>query len=143
MQDPFAWSFPLGRLFGITVRIHWLFPFVAVGWVLHMALYKPYKEYKPTEGIWIDACILMLILFVSVLLHEFGHCLAARRCGGDGSEVLIWPLGGLANVELPHRPQAHLVTAAAGPATNLLLFAACTLALLFADQKSIQPSWNP
>src|SRR5206468_3474990 len=44
MHDPFAWSLPLGpRLFGITVRVHWLFPFVAIGWVLHTALYKPYE----------------------------------------------------------------------------------------------------
>src|SRR5438067_572005 len=26
MNDPFAWSFPFGRLFGINLRIHVLFP---------------------------------------------------------------------------------------------------------------------
>src|SRR5262245_9571104 len=145
MHDPFAWSFPLGRLFGITVRVHWLFPFVAIGWILHTALWKPpgVKDYKPPDGIWIDACIVMLILFFSVLLHEIGHCIAARMGGGGGNEVLLWPLGGLANVEVPHRPQAHLVTAAAGPAMNLLLFGLFTLALLFAGKESIQPPWNP
>jgi Zn-dependent protease len=144
MHDPFAaWSLPLGRPFGIAVRVHWLFPFVAVGWILHTALYKPYPEYKPPEGLWLDACILMLILFFSVLLHEFGHCFAARSCGGDAQEVLMWPLGGLANVELPNRPQAHLVTAAAGPATNLLLFCFFTVCLLFAAKEPFQPPWNP
>jgi Zn-dependent protease len=143
MHDPFAWSLPLGRVFGITVRVHWLFPLVAVGWVLHTAMYKPTKDYKPPDGIWIDACILMLILFVSTLLHEFGHCFAARSQGGDGQEVLLWPLGGLANVELPSRPQAHLVTAAAGPAVDFLIVIVCALGLLFVDSKPIQPPWNP
>src|SRR4051794_40160744 len=116
MQDPFAWSIPLGRLFGVTIRIHWLFPFVALGWILHVAFYKPYPEYVVPEGGWIDAAIFMLILFGSVLVHEFGHCFAARATGGDANEVLLWPLGGLANVELPNRPRSHLLTAAAGPA---------------------------
>src|SRR5262245_6377504 len=66
MHDPFSWSIPLVRVFGINIRIHWLFPFVALGWILHVALYKPVPEYKIPEGIWIDAAILMAILFVCV-----------------------------------------------------------------------------
>ena len=34
MQDPFAWSFPFGRLFGVTIRVHILFPLVAVALIL-------------------------------------------------------------------------------------------------------------
>jgi stage IV sporulation protein FB len=151
MHDPMAWSLPLGRLFGINIRIHWLFPFVALGWVLHTALYNPYPadivkerpDLKIPDGIWIDACILMLILFVSVFLHELGHCFAARRLGGEANDVLLWPLGGLAYVELPNRPRAHFLTAAAGPAVNLALALACALLLLVADKVAIQPSWNP
>ncbi|MFO0880485.1 MAG: site-2 protease family protein [Gemmataceae bacterium] len=143
MHDPFAWSIPFGRLFGITVKVHWLFPFVAIGWVLHMAMYRPYREYRAPDGIWIDATIFMALLFVSVLLHEIGHCLAARSSGGEASEVLIWPLGGLANVELPNRPQAHLLTALAGPLMNLLLFGLCVLALLVVWQQPVQPVWYP
>ncbi len=37
------------------------------------------------------------LLFVSVLLHEFGHCFAARWVDGDATEIMIWPLGGLAS----------------------------------------------
>lgn len=143
MHDPFAWSIPAARLFGINVRIHWLFPFVALGWVLHVALYKPYPEYRAPEGLWIDACILMLILFFTVLVHELGHCFAARSCGGDATEVLIWPLGGLANVELPSRPRAHLLTAAAGPGVNLLIFLVGLVLLLFAGEQALRPVWNP
>ena|SRR5436190_2700899 len=143
MHDPFAWSIPLVRVFGINIRMHWLFPFVALGWVLHVALYKPVPEYKIPEGIWIDACILMLILFFCVILHELGHCFAARSVDGDASEVLLWPLGGLASVELPASPRAHFLTAAAGPAVNLILALGCGLLLLVAADKAYQPIWNP
>jgi len=64
---------------------------------------------------------LMGLLFFSVLLHEFGHCFAARSVDGEANEVLLWPLGGLAKCELPHSAWAHFVTAAGGPAVNVLL----------------------
>jgi Zn-dependent protease len=139
MHDPFAWSFPVGRLFGINVRVHWLFPFVALGFILHAAYAK---DAQP--GQWVDAAVLTLILFFSVLVHEFGHCFAARNVGGDAQEVLMWPLGGLASVELPNRPRAHFLTAAAGPGVNLLVCTACALLLLVAYRDgSLQPPWNP
>ena len=37
MWDPLSWSLPLGRLFGINIRVHWLFPVVAFGLVLRTA----------------------------------------------------------------------------------------------------------
>src|SRR5207248_2419203 len=95
------------------------------------------------EGAWIDAAIFMLILFVSVLLHEFGHCFAARSVGGDAQEVLLWPLGGLANVDVPARPLAHFLTAAAGPAVNIVLAVLAGLLLLVLGDPAFQPVWNP
>src|SRR3954470_16461975 len=76
MNDPFAWSLPLGRLFGVTIRVHWLFPFVAIGYVLHGAWGKSMVDsgkwdYYPS-GAWVDACVFMVLLFVSVLFHEYG-----------------------------------------------------------------------
>src|SRR5205085_318874 len=80
-------------------------------------------------------------LFVSVLLHEFGHCFGARLVDGEANEVLLWPLGGLANCDVPHTPRANFITAAAGPLVNLLL---CVLAggvlLLFSLRPSLDPT---
>jgi Zn-dependent protease len=143
MHDPFAWAFSVGRLFGITIRIHVLFPFVVLGMILHAALYKPPSGPVFPEGAWIDVTIVMAILFVSILFHEFGHCFAARAVQGDAQEVLLWPLGGLANVEIPHRPRAHFLTAAAGPAVNVVLAVVCALLLLVVSDRAYQPPWNP
>ena len=85
MRDPFAWSIPLGRLFGIQIKIHLLFPIFALGTVLRATTYTPQANYP--AGIWIDVTVLMLILAVSTLAHEFGHCFAARAVNGDASEV--------------------------------------------------------
>src|SRR5262245_1501825 len=131
MRDPFLWSIPLGRLFGITVRVHILFPIVILGLMLRAAVQKDAGGAPPVEGAWIDVGTVSLLLLVSVLLHEFGHCFAARRVGGDAHEVLIWPLGGLANVDVPHTARANFLTAAAGPAVNLVLCLLFALLLAF------------
>ena len=85
------------------------------------------------EGAWIDSCVILTLLFLSVLVHEFGHCFGARFVGGDCQEILMWPLGGLAYVDVPHTPRANFITAAAGPAVNLFLCVVCVLLLLVAD----------
>jgi len=114
MRDPFSWSFPLGRVFGITVRVHLLFPLVFVGLVLRAAFQK-----DVVPGSWIDMAMILGLMFLSVLLHEFGHCFGARMVEGDANEVLLWPLGGLANCDVPHTPRANFVTALCGPLVNL------------------------
>jgi Zn-dependent protease len=144
MRDPFFWSIPLGRLFGITIRVHILFPVVAVAMILRLAL-KTDAQGHPFfhEGTWLDGVMLVGLLFVSVLLHEFGHCFAARWVDGDATEILMWPLGGLASVDVPHQPRAHFITAAAGPAVNLVLCVVCGVLLAFMVNPGYQPPWNP
>ncbi len=141
MHDPRLWAFPLGRLFGITIKIHWLFPLVAIGLVLRAAF--PPGAGKPVEGAWIDATLIVTFLFLSVLLHEFGHCFAARAVNGDASEILLWPLGGLAYVDVPNTPRANFLVAAAGPAVNLGLCVVSALALAFLFNPALQPPWYP
>ena len=64
---------------------------------------------------------MMATLFVLVLLHEFGHCLACRLVGGQADDVLMWPLGGLAMCAPPRRWKAALITTLAGPGVNAVL----------------------
>lgn len=120
MRDPLTWSFPIGRFFGITVRIHLLFVFFLIAMVGRGLRYDLATE----------ALVVSLLLFGSVLLHEFGHCFAARSVDGDASEILLWPLGGLATVEVPHTPWANFVTTAGGPLVNLAIFVVAGGALL-------------
>jgi Zn-dependent protease len=138
MRDPFSWSFPVGRLFGIAIRVHILFPVIALALVLRVAAQK-----DAIPGTWSDAAMLVGLLFFSVLLHEFGHCFGARMVEGDANEILLWPLGGLAAVDIPHRPWPHFVTTLMGPVVNLLICAVCVALLAFVADPSVQPLWNP
>ena len=70
---------------------------------------------------WQDRIESMVVLFGVVLLHEFGHCFAARWVGGDANDILMSPLGGLASASPPHRWLPTLITVAAGPAVNVVI----------------------
>jgi Zn-dependent protease len=138
MRDPFSWSFPIGRLFGVTIKIHILFPVVALGIILRAGMQK-----DVVPGSWIDVSMVMGLLFVSVMLHEFGHCFGARLMEGDANEILIWPLGGLAYATVPHTPRANFVMVACGPLTNLLLCVISAGLLAVAVEPALQPVWDP
>ncbi len=119
LDNPMSWSLPVGRLLGIAVRVHLIFLLFIVIELLRAGLTQ-------TTAIGLGFMFMALTigsLFGIVLLHEFGHCLACRRVGGEADEILMWPLGGLAFCRPPQRWQAHLVTAVGGPMVNVLICA--------------------
>lgn len=121
LDNPINWSFNLGRVWGINVRVHVAFLICAVV-LIWMELPK---DSAPDTASALDiisgAIGTYALLFGVVLLHEFGHCYGARRVGGVADEILIWPLGGLANVQPPHDPRSHLVTTLSGPMVNVAI----------------------
>jgi Zn-dependent protease len=141
VRDPLSWSLPLPRLFGINVRMHILFPIVALGLILREAFRKDLPGGMVIPGTWIDMAMFVGLLFVAVVLHEFGHCFGGRWMDGDAQEILIWPLGGLAAVDVPHTSRANLVTAASGPFVNVALCLMAALVLILAY--SCLPPLNP
>jgi Zn-dependent protease len=62
-------------------------------------------------------------LTLSVLLHEIGHCEAAKFFGLDAEEIILWLLGGLAMVGHSREPKEEIGVAIAGPLVNLFLVA--------------------
>jgi Zn-dependent protease len=118
-------SIHLFRLFGIDVYLHWAWVFAA--W------YFVYSAKGYSSPIW--SVLECLSLFAIVLMHEFGHQLACRQVGGITSDIILWPLGGVAYVSPPQRPGAQLWSIAAGPLVNVALFP-ILLAVLFLAQST-------
>lgn len=114
MRDPMSWSIPLFRAFGIQVKLHILYIVITLAMLLRV--YTVDRAHLAEY-----ALIWVVMLFVIILLHEFGHCFAARKVDGEADEILMWPLGGLAYCAVPHTPRANLVTAVGGPMVNVVI----------------------
>ncbi len=120
-ENPMGWALPLFRVAGIRVRVHLLFVLYAAGVVL-------FSIARDAMGVGYTL-LEMGTLFVLVLLHEFGHCAAARLVGGEADDILMWPLGGLASVTPPDTWRGHLIVTLGGPAVNVVLFPVFAIAL--------------
>ncbi|MCA8921787.1 MAG: M50 family metallopeptidase [Planctomycetes bacterium] len=105
-------SWTLFTVWDIRVRLHSF----AVLWV-GLSFY-----YFSSPGV---ALAVNGLLFLSVFLHELGHCLAARWVRGQAHEILLHPFGGLSRLRVPRTPWAEFASTAAGPLANLLLLGVC------------------
>lgn len=146
LRDVLSWSFPIGQLFGVMMRVHFTMPLVMIGLIGRVWLGKDPAGNTYPDNTWHDAAMLMALMFLSILMHEFGHCFAARFMDGESDEILMWPLGGLAFARsLPNTWRAHFVFALGGPAVD---FAKCivlglVLIFVFNVMPPINPFWYP
>jgi len=110
------WSFRVGRILGIDVRVHVTF-LLFVAWI---ALAQGIQQGDPLRAL--STLALLLLIFGCVLLHELGHALAARRYGIRTRDIVLLPIGGIARLErMPEKPGQEIVVALAGPAVNVVL----------------------
>lgn len=131
-------SVTLGHIFGIRVRVHATFI-----WFVVFTLLTAPASGIPTGLAMKNAAVGMTILFVLVLLHEFGHCFTARWVGGEADNILMSPLGGLAFVRPPHRPLPTFLTVLGGPMVNVVV-CIITAALLYGiTRNDMVIPWNP
>jgi stage IV sporulation protein FB len=116
------WSFRAFTLFGIAVRIHWILPVfllaevVRVGWLASPGYGGAAFAY---------GAVFAVAYWLSILIHELGHCAAARSHGQSADEILLWPLGGLATVGGGGSPRSEVAIAVAGPLASFLIAGLC------------------
>ncbi len=126
------WSMKLGRILGIDVYVHFTF-LLLLGFV-GLAHWMTERSLEAA----LTGLLFFTGLFACVLLHEYGHALAARKYGIATRDITLLPIGGLARLErMPDKPSQELVVALAGPLVNVIIAAGLLLGL------TLTGTWQP
>jgi Zn-dependent protease/predicted transcriptional regulator len=117
-------SFTLARIAGIKIGINWtwLIVFALITWSLATQIF-PDQNPGLDNGTYIAMAIVASILFfVSILLHELGHAVQARRDGMEIEGITLWLFGGVAQFRgMFPSAGAEFRIAIAGPLVSLAL----------------------
>jgi Zn-dependent protease len=122
MHDHVSWSLSLGRWGGVRVRLHMFFLLFAA-FTFYLSWHDSHSGLSQTVD-WLAVQIL-LVLLISVVLHEAGHLVAAWRMGGRLDTIVLGPLGGLTSVHGVREPRSEMVVHMAGPAANFAVCLVC------------------
>jgi Zn-dependent protease/CBS domain-containing protein len=110
-----SWSLPVFRIAGIQLRIHITF-LLLIAW-LAFGYYA-----QGGSAVAASRVIFVLLLFLCVVLHEFGHAFAAKAFGINTPDITLLPIGGVARLErMPEEPVQELIIAVAGPLVNVVI----------------------
>lgn len=119
-----SWSWRTGSIAGIDIYVHVTFPLILV-WIAAVEFMERRNGALAMVGV-----SLVIALFVCVVFHELGHALVARRYGIRTKNIMILPIGGVAQLErMPDNPREELLVALTGPAVTLLIAVLLRLAL--------------
>jgi len=126
----------LARIFGIRIG-------VGISWfaVLFFFMYAVTDPFHKMLGgslttAYLVAVASVLSFFASLILHELGHALVARRRGLPVAGIDLWALGGMTRAGEPESPGTELRVAIAGPLVTLAVIVVCTVAGQLATDSS-------
>ncbi len=141
-----SWSIPVGRLFGIEIRIHLTFLFLLV------FLWSTTAATQDASAV-LRVLGLVGIIFGSVVLHELGHALVARGSGIPAKGIILLPIGGITILDEAHAIpdpinawKRDIRVAVAGPLVNLCIAGLSALVLFAAVpgfSLSVRPLLDP
>ncbi len=123
------WSFPVGKLFNIPIRIHYTFLLLlAFIWYVESTVLGPAAGFH--------SVIFWALIFLCVLLHELGHSLVAKSYGLEIVSIVLLPIGGVSQItDIPHDPIKEVNITIAGPIVNFIL-----AGVLFVIGEVVDPS---
>ncbi|MEV3987638.1 site-2 protease family protein [Streptomyces sp. NPDC049837] len=117
-------TFTLGRIAGVRVAVNW--SVLVIFWLVAVSLAGGRLAHAypghPAAAYWGLGLAVAVVFFASILAHELGHAIVARRNGIEVEDMTLWMLGGVARLksEAPS-PGAELRIAGVGPLISALL----------------------
>jgi Zn-dependent protease/predicted transcriptional regulator len=128
LKDRLANSFKIGTFWGIPLKVHWTFGL--------LMLFVGYTAFTTNLTMWqaVGFMSTIFVLFLCVVMHEYGHALMAKRLGVMTQDIILSPIGGVARLTtMPENPLKELKIAFAGPFVNLVIGGLIAIGLYLYD----------
>ncbi len=110
-------AYPIGKLFGIPIKVHITFIFL----LLFMSIMI---SHAGADISFLYGMFIIVLIFLCVVLHEVSHSLVAKHFGINVRDIILLPIGGVAQIEeMPEDPKEEILIAIAGPLLSLTLSA--------------------
>jgi Zn-dependent protease len=107
----------LFKIRGIDIKMHFTFPLILIWAALSFGFFRNAGLEGAIYGVLVTS-----LVFVIVVLHELGHSIAALYYDVPVKQIVLLPIGGVAQLEeIPEEPRKELVIAAAGPLVNVII----------------------
>ena len=123
-------SIKLGKIAGIRVGLHYSWFIIAA--LIAFSLEGQFHQTNPSWGttrIWIMALVTAVLFFVTLLLHELSHSLVAQAYGMKVTEITLFALGGVSQIESePPDAKTEFWVAIAGPLASVAIGFGCLAA---------------
>jgi Zn-dependent protease len=130
-------NFQLARIFGIRVGVGFSWFVVLFFFIFVVTPYFHEVLGGSRTTAYLVAVASVLSFFASLVMHELGHALVARRSGLQVAGIDLWALGGITRISEPLTPGSEFRVAAAGPLVTLVVIVVCVIAGAFvSDSKS-------
>ncbi|MCW8193560.1 CBS domain-containing protein [Proteobacteria bacterium 005FR1] len=136
----------LGTFFGITVMLDWTLLIVAtlIATTMAMGPLAQWHDDWSAALLWLVGLGAAVLLFASVLIHEFSHALTARHYGTRVERITLFIFGGMAHMEEEAKHwRAELLIAAVGPVTSIVLGILFFVAAGFAADPGAMENQSP
>jgi Zn-dependent protease len=114
----------LFKLFGINVKLHasWWLVFILLSWILSTGFFPQFYSELTTMQYWLMGIVASILLFVSVLLHEFSHSLVAKHFRIKVEGITLFFFGGVSAITKEDiKPWHEFWMALAGPLFSFVL----------------------
>jgi Zn-dependent protease len=122
----FRHGIPIGRIFGISIDLDYSW-FLIVGllaWILAVSYYPAEFHNWSTAEYWLMGLVTAVMLFVSVLIHELGHSVVAKRYRLSVPRITLFIFGGVSQIAAePPNAAAEFWIAVIGPLVSFALAA--------------------
>jgi Zn-dependent protease len=114
-KERMNWSFRIAQVAGIEIKVHITFFLILIYGAIQWG-----GASNPQGALF--GVVVMILLFTCVVLHELGHSLVALYYDIPVRQIVLLPLGGVAQLgRLPEQPLQELLIAVAGPMVNVVI----------------------